>query len=285
MKRHPLSALFSRCDLQGEDLRNLADDIKTNGQLLPITIHEGMVLDGWNRFQACRMAEVEPVTMPLGHGIDPWEFVKSSNMLRRHMSPAERVAIFQLKRQMDGEFSKLRIPTEHEIAKDLEVSAGTAHKAAVIAKAQDPVLNEALADKRISLDQAADLAKLPEPERKAALENPEPKAPKVKDAPSGCPSCKALREELDELISESRSQNEEFQAMIRICDADDKLAQLRVELERMAGQNRLLNERLAAKMTECHALAADAKRWMNKFLKLEKKLNALDKDGTFEKGA
>jgi hypothetical protein len=53
----------------------------------------------------------------------------------------------------------------------------------------------------------------------------------------------------------------------------------------MAGQNRLLNERLAAKMTECHALAADAKRWMNKFLKLEKKLNALDKDGTFEKGA
>lgn len=282
MKRHPLSALFSRCDLQGEDLRNLADDIKENGQLLPITLHEGMVLDGWNRFQACRMAEVKPVTMPLGQGIDPWEFVKGSNMFRRHMSPAERVAVMLLHAQMGGDRSKL---TTREIEADIDVSHGTAVKAQQVSKAQDPDLNAALADKRVSLDQAADLAKLPEPERKAALENPEPKVPKAKADSSECPKCKELREELEELVSESRAQNEEFQAMIRIVDADDRLAQLRDELEKMAGQNRILQERLNGKMSEAHALAKDAKRWMNKSLNLEKKFKALDKDETFEKGA
>lgn len=285
--RHPLSTLFSRCDLQGEDLQTLADDIKDQGQLLPITIYEGQILDGWNRYQACLLAKVKPFTMPLGQGIDPWEFVKGSNMFRRHMSPAERVAVMLLHAQMGGQNvseqdsrSKL---TTRQIEADIEVSRGTAVKAGQIARAQDPALNEALADKRISLDQAADLAKLPEPERREALEHPAPKAPKTKAEPEGCPTCKALREELDELISSSQAENEEFQAMVRVLDADDKTAQLRAEIKRLAEQNRILTQRLSAKMTECAAITKDATRWMKKAERLEKQLKAMDQDETLGK--
>ena len=93
LKRHPLSALFAQYDLKGEELSSLAESIRDHGQQSPITLHEGMVLDGWNRHEACRVAGVEPVTIDLAPGQDPWEFVKGANMLRRHMTPADRVAV------------------------------------------------------------------------------------------------------------------------------------------------------------------------------------------------
>jgi len=89
------------------------------------------------------------------------------------------MAIWILKEQMDG-CSKLNTPSVREIAKDLGVSIGTAQKGLKVAEANDSELNEALADKEISLDQAAKLANLPKEKRKAALEAPlvksEPKA-------------------------------------------------------------------------------------------------------------
>jgi hypothetical protein len=195
------------------------------------------------------------------------------------------------------------VKSVREIQKDLGVSVGTASKTQKVMKAQDPELNAALASKKVSLEQASELAQLPAPERKAALEAPkaekptkvltdvsalkegfqEPKPEKgAKGKLPACPGCKALREELDELISESRGNNEEFQAMIRICDADDKLAQMRKELNRSSAMNRVLQERLNGKMSECNALAADAKRWMKAAEKAGKQLEALNKDGTFE---
>jgi len=291
--RHPLSALFSQFDIGGKEFESLVADIKANGLLNQITTHDGMILDGWNRYQACLKAKVRPIFTSLPPGLDPWKFVWAMNGQRRHMTAADLVSIYLKHEAMTrpeapevgGTISSPPSPSIKTIQTETGVSRGTAQLAAKIARAQDPELNEALAEKRVSLEQAAELAQLPEPERKAALENPAPKAPKAKEDPDECQSCKALREELDELISESRAQNEEFQAMIRVCDADDRLAQLRDELEKMAGQNRLLNERMAGKMSECHALAGDAKRWMNKFLKLEKKFKALDGDATFQKGA
>ncbi len=103
-----------------------------------------------------------------------------------------------------------------------------------------------------------------------------------KAKPGECPSCQALREQLDELISSQQAGNEEFQAMVRICDADDRLVQSMAEVKRLSEMNRVLTERLNGKMSECHALTQDAKRWMRRAEKAEKVLKALDQDGTFE---
>jgi ParB family chromosome partitioning protein len=50
-----------------EELTALADDIKTNGLLQPITLFEGKILDGKCRYQACIMAGVQPTFEQYGY--------------------------------------------------------------------------------------------------------------------------------------------------------------------------------------------------------------------------
>ena len=278
LKRHPLSALFAQYDLKGEDLTNLAEDIRKNGQLLPIALLSGEVLDGWNRYRACQIAGAQPVTMDLAPGVDPWEFVKGSNMLRRHMAPAERVAVFLMKERMEGERSKLNAATVTEIENEIEVSSGTAHKAQRILKADDPALEQALADKRVSLDRAADLAKLPPEERQAALDAPP--APKVKESPAGPdPRVQELEAEVAELkaqlaeMAESlRAATEDNESMDRIIRADDRLTALMDEVKRFKEQARVSVARVRGITSELNDAKHYARLWKKKFDALEKKV-------------
>jgi len=292
LKRHPLSALFSRLDLAGEDLAALVEDIKDQGLLSPITTHEGMVLDGWNRYTACGLAGVEPVLLPLHPGADPWEFVKGSNMLRRHMSPAERVAVMLLKMQMGvpngtpGEVIKIdhqerpKSDTQsvREIAKDLEVSFGTAQKGAQIAKANDPALIDALADKKVSLDRAAELAKMPEEERHAAMEAPKP-ATKAKPADVEALEARVkeleaeredLRDRLQEMASEMQALQEEVEAARRALDAEDLLEQFKKEVVRAQAMSQTTQSRNNGLMNENRDLMGRLKSALRKIERLEK---------------
>lgn len=310
MNRHPLSALFAQYDLAGEDLNILAEDIKANGLHLPITTHEGMILDGWNRFQACQIAKVRPVFLSLAPGLDPWEFVKGANMLRRHMSPAERVAVMLLKRRMDGEHSRMNEcsdnhvvnndqlnqstkPSVREIQRDLEVSKGVAVKAAQVARADDPALEHALSEKRVSLNQAAELAKMPEPERKAALESPALKPPKpTPPAPESgdvaalkarIAELEAENEELkghvQELIKFNDETKEELDAARRVLDAEDLLAGFDKEVKRNQELARVLQSRNNGLMVENHDLAGRLKSALRKVEKLEKHIKGVAGQG------
>jgi len=287
LKRHPLSALFSRLDLAGEDLAALVEDIKDQGLLSPITTHEGMVLDGWNRYTACGLAGVEPVLLPLHPGADPWEFVKGSNMLRRHMSPAERVAVMLLKLRMDGadvstadSGSKLTPPSLNRIQDDLEVGRGTAVKASQIAKANDPALVDALADKKVSLDRAAELAKMPEEERHAALGAPKLE-PATKAKPADVEALEArvkeleaeredLRDRLDEMASDMKALQEEAEAARRALDAEDLLDQFNKEIKRAQSMSQVTQSRNNGLMNENRDLMGRLKSALRKIERLEK---------------
>ena len=306
MNRHPLSALFAQYDLAGEDLKTLAEDIQANGLHLPITTHDGMILDGWNRFQACQIAKVRPVFLSLAPGLDPWEFVKGANMLRRHMSPAERVAVMLLKRRMDGEHSHMDEcsnnqqvpngtppPSIEQIGKDLDVGRGTAQRAAAIVRANDPALEHALSEKRVSLNQAAELAKMPEPERKAALESPAPKPPKpTPPAPESgdvaalkarIAELEAENEELkghvQELIKFNDETKEELDAARRVLDAEDLLAGFDKEVKRNQELARVLQSRNNGLMVENHDLAGRLKSALRKVEKLEKHIKGVAGQG------
>jgi hypothetical protein len=84
-KFHPLADEWPL--MEGDDLDNLAEDIKANGQREPIVIHEGMILDGRNRIRACLKADVKPTFRqfdPATMG-SPEAFVISVNANRRHL--------------------------------------------------------------------------------------------------------------------------------------------------------------------------------------------------------
>ncbi|MCO7737449.1 MT-A70 family methyltransferase [Brucella intermedia] len=84
---HPLADIFPM--IAEADLKVLAADIAANGQVEPILLLEGKVLDGRNRQAACGLAGVDPVYAEFT-GADPLSFVLSKNLHRRHLSESQR---------------------------------------------------------------------------------------------------------------------------------------------------------------------------------------------------
>lgn len=88
---HPAAKLFPL--VTPPELENLAEDIKSNGLLNPIIIHENLILDGRNRYLACKKAGVEPVFQKWNGQGSPTQWVLSINLHRRHLSASQRAAI------------------------------------------------------------------------------------------------------------------------------------------------------------------------------------------------
>nr|WP_278520093.1 MT-A70 family methyltransferase [Brucella anthropi] len=84
---HPLADIFPM--IAEADLKVLAADIAANGQVDPILLLGGKVLDGRNRQAACKLAGIEPLYTDFG-GTDPVSFVLSKNLHRRHLSESQR---------------------------------------------------------------------------------------------------------------------------------------------------------------------------------------------------
>ena len=95
-KHHPAADAFPMMD--AARLGELKADIAANGQREPITICDGMVLDGRNRCRACIDLGVEPKTRD--YVGDPWAFAWSLNGARRDLEATVRALIF--KRCEDG---------------------------------------------------------------------------------------------------------------------------------------------------------------------------------------
>jgi len=67
----------------------MADDIEKNGQLLPIMLLGGKIIDGRNRYLACLSRNIVPKTIELTGG-DPASLVASTNYFRKHWTREER---------------------------------------------------------------------------------------------------------------------------------------------------------------------------------------------------
>lgn len=87
---HPASMIFPM--MAEDEIDGLVEDIRANGLLEPIVLHEGKVLDGRNRQSACRLAG-RPATYTEFTGDDPVSFVLSRNLHRRHLTAGQRAAV------------------------------------------------------------------------------------------------------------------------------------------------------------------------------------------------
>ncbi len=75
--------------MKGKELNALAEDIEKNGLLEPITLHKKKILDGRNRYLACKKTGVKPKFRRLPEGMNPYDFVLAENLKRRHMNAAQ----------------------------------------------------------------------------------------------------------------------------------------------------------------------------------------------------
>ena len=92
MSSHPAARLFPL--IKGDEFEALVDDIRENGQREPILLHpDGSILDGRNRYLACRKLGIEPKSEHWDGEGSPEEIVLSLNLHRRHLSSAQRAAI------------------------------------------------------------------------------------------------------------------------------------------------------------------------------------------------
>jgi len=87
LQDHPVANIFPL--LSEEELKELAQDIKDNGLKQTIVLHEDKILDGRNRYRACKLACVEP-RFEKFKGDSAASFVISMNLKRRHLSASQR---------------------------------------------------------------------------------------------------------------------------------------------------------------------------------------------------
>jgi hypothetical protein len=90
MKHHPIADVWPM--MEEDKLSELADDIRKNGQLVPVWLYEGKILDGRNRYAACKIAGVEPKTKDYT-GDEPTAFAVAMNDRRRHMNKGALAAV------------------------------------------------------------------------------------------------------------------------------------------------------------------------------------------------
>lgn len=159
MKFHPLADIFPL--FTGDELQALADDIKTNGQREPIVVFKKQILDGRNRWMACRLAKVEPEFEEFeGTDREALAFVISINLRRRHMSESQRAWVAaQMARLPRG---GRRNPqnwgmSADEAALQFNVSTGLIEYARAVRERDHAGLNQAVELDRIPVSAAAKL--------------------------------------------------------------------------------------------------------------------------------
>lgn len=266
LKRHPLSAAFP--DMPGDEFAALVEDIRENGLLQPVVLFDGMVLDGWHRYRASIEAGVEPA-FDLFDGGDPVAFVLSLNMHRRHLTGSQRAAavVACTAWAKPGNQPKPEaasgLKTEAEMAEAAQVSDRTIRQAK---RAHEAGLGEAVRDGKVSAEKAAAIAKLPEPERQAAIEAPPEPKPKA-EPPADVAALKARVEELEELNAYLAS---ELETARNILDAEDLLARFDAEVKKVQAMNTTLERRNFGLMDENNDLKGRLKSALRKIDRLEK---------------
>lgn len=107
-----------------EEHQELVESIKKHGQKEKITLHDGKILDGRNRYNACKEVGVKPEFETLKPGEDASSFVIAKNTARRHLSPSQRAMVgVKLKQYFEQEAEARKLASLKQNSGDATVSA------------------------------------------------------------------------------------------------------------------------------------------------------------------
>ncbi len=105
-KIHVVTELFP--PMTKEDYSRLKEDIRKNGQRVPILLWNGMVVDGLNRLMVCRELKIKPVFQEWDGVGSLVDLVVSMNMSRRHMNPSQMAMVIARIRESERAESRAR---------------------------------------------------------------------------------------------------------------------------------------------------------------------------------
>jgi len=91
MEFHEVANLFPM--MTPDEFAGLKEDISRNGQIDPVWIYDGKIIDGRNRYLACTELGIEPLTREWHGDGDLVDFVVSMNVIRRHLSAGQKAFI------------------------------------------------------------------------------------------------------------------------------------------------------------------------------------------------
>ena len=169
---HPFGDLFPL--VEGDEFDELVASIKAHGLRDPITVQDGLVLDGRNRQRACQAAGVDCDYQPLPAGQDPLTFVIDKNLNRRHLTNSQRAMVAaKLANLKDGQTkagAQICAPVSQEdAAEKLKVSRRSVQSATKVKDDAIPEVIQAVERGDVTVSTAAEIVELPQAEQRKVV--------------------------------------------------------------------------------------------------------------------
>jgi hypothetical protein len=166
MKFHPVADLFPL--MSKEEFKSFCADIKDNGLREAIWTHDGLIIDGRNRFNACTETGVEPKFRDWSGEGSLVSFVVSLNLQRRHLDESQRAMVAAKLANITGTgrptakiASNEAIISQTDAAEMLNVSRASVQRAAKVIKDGVTELAEKVDAGEMNVHIASQLAGLP----------------------------------------------------------------------------------------------------------------------------
>lgn len=161
---HPAATIFPM--MTDDEYEGLKQDISENGQREDIVVWCGKLIDGRNRLRACEELGRTPDIAELDEDQDPWKYVISHNLHRRHLTTSQRasVAAKMAKLKHGGDRKSDEIKSQicasiTDAATQLNVSPRSVTNAKIVQEHGSDSVKKAVEQGELSVSLAAKLVK------------------------------------------------------------------------------------------------------------------------------
>ena len=90
--QHPIAMALMPGGMDDTEFNAFCEDIEERGIIMPVTLYEGKVLDGWHRYRAAKRTGSAPKFITYD-GKDPAGYIASVNVHRRKLSSLQRALV------------------------------------------------------------------------------------------------------------------------------------------------------------------------------------------------
>ena len=253
--------------MQADEYQALCDSIGNIGVQNPVTLFEGMVIDGWHRYTAAKSQFLDCPIIHLGD-VDPRDFVIAQNNSRRNLTASQRaIAVTTV-----YEWHSVGKPSNwtpvankpksaQELADIAGVSIGTIKHTKTAQKAG---FTEAVKAGAITVKEAAKIAT-----GTVATPRPQPEVSPVIDATPDYTELDAAHEQIQDL------QADLVVARLNSTDSDEQkqagelIAELRAHIKTLEAVNNALTISRDSYMNECAQLKKQCEAQRREIAKLK----------------